>query len=415
MNKKTVSLKGHNAVAKIVCLLLALVLWIYVMDAENPDWEETFEDIPVSLINTDEIEIDSGLTIYSGYSNTVDITVRGRKNALSELTADDFAVTADVQSISSVGEYTLPVDIKLEKDVEIVSQSASEVTVLVDKKETVTLDVKTKFNDLILESGYSIGDPEVSVDSITVTGPSRYLTDIQYAEVSIPDLGRVTSSLTVYANVNLIDKDGGVVTNPFVTMTHTELSVTVPVFARKEVPLAVDYKYGYFNENNCSVVMSAASVYVKGDAAAVNALDKIIVTTIDEKKVKDGETVTVKLAMLEGIENLSNLEFVDVTVSHLNTTTRQMMLTTDMLKVENPNGVLYEIDDNYIPIILRGPNTELYSLSYTNVVPKIDFSQYDSSTKGTIAVPITVTVNSEYIIYEVGEYYIEVEFGRQTD
>ncbi len=403
--------KKHSIFAKILCLLLALILWLYVMDSENPDWEETFEDVPVTLINTDDIEIDNGLTIYSGYSNSVDITVRGRKNEVAGITADDFSVTADVSSIKAVGEYTLPVTVSLEKDAEIVSRSISEVTVLVDKKETRTLDLKTKFSDLIIGSDYALGEPDVSVDSITVTGPSRYLSDIEYAEVAIPDLGRVTSSLTVYANVNLIDTDGGIVTNPFVTMTHTEVKVTVPVFAYKEVPLSVQYKYGYFNEENSSVTLSVPSVYVKGDAALVNALDKITVTTVDEKNIDDDETLTVKLIMPDGIENLSDFEFVDVTVSNIGTTTRQMMLPMDYLEVENPNGLTYTIDDNYISVILRGKDAELYSLPYLSVKPKLDLSHYDASTVGTVSVPLTIEINSEYIIYELGEYSIDVEFG----
>ncbi len=415
MKEQRANLKKHNIVAKILCLLLALILWIYVMDSENPDWEETFEDVPVALVNTDDIEIDNGLTIYSGYSNTVDITVRGRKNDVSGLTADDIKVTADVKEIDSVGEYTLPIIITLEKDAEIVSQSVTDVTVLVDKKETRTLDIKTRYSDLVIGTDYALGDPDVSVDTITVTGPSRYLADIDYAEVTIPDLGRVTSSLTVYADVNLIDKDGGVVTNPFVTKTHTEVKVTIPVYAYKEVPLSVQYKYGYFNSENSSVTMSVSSVYVKGDAAVINALDTIIVTTIDEKKLDDDETMSVKLIMPEGVENLSEVEFVDITVSNIGTTTRQMMLPIDYLDIVNPNGVDYEINDKYITVILRGDSSELYALPYLSVTPKLDLSSYDGSTVGTVAVPVTIEINSEYIIYELGEYSLDVVFGAPAE
>lgn len=415
MKNKTEARKNHHIAAKLVCLLIALVLWIYVMDSENPDWEETFENVPITLINTDDIEIDNGLTIYSGYSNTINITVRGRKNEISDITAEDFSVTADVKSIKAVGEYTLPVVVSIDKDAAIVSRSVESVTVLVDKKETRTLDVKTKYGELIIESEYSLGDPELSVETITVTGPSRYLSDIDYAEATIPDLGRVTSSLTVYANVKLIDKDGGVVTNPFVTTTHSEISVKVPVYAYKEVPLSVNYKYGYFNDENSSVTLSANSVYVKGDAALVNSLDTIVVTTIDEKKVDDDETISVKLTMPEGIENLSGVEFVDVTVSNIGTTTRKMMLPIDYLAVENPNGAVYSIDDKFISVILRGSNAELYELPYLSVTPKLDLSLYDESTSGTVTVPVTIEINSENIIYEIGTYSLEVKFGEKTE
>ncbi len=417
MKKKTETRKNYHIAAKLVCLLIAIVLWIYVMDSENPDWEETFSGIPITLINTDDIEIDNGLTIYSGYSNTIDITVRGRKNEISQITAEDFTVTADVKSIESVGEYTLAVDVSTDKDATIVYRSVESVTVLVDKKETRTLEVKTKYGELIIESEYSLGDPELSIETITVTGPSRYLSDIDYAEAVIPDLGRVTSSLTVYANINLIDKDGSVVTNPYVSATNTEVSVKIPVYAYKEVPLSVNCKYGYFNNENSSITLSVNSVYVKGDAALVSDLDTIVVTTIDEKKVDDDETITVKLTMPDGIENLSGVEFVDVTVANIGTMTRQFMIQTENIEIENPNGAIYTIDDKYLSVILRGSTKELYNneLQRSNIVARIDLSVYDESTVGTITVPVAIEINSEYIIYEVGTYSIEVEFGAKAE
>lgn len=399
-------------IPKAVCVLLALILWLYVMDTVNPDWEQTFEDVPITLVSTEEIEIDNGLTIYKGYSNTVDITVRGRKTEIAQYSVDDFTVTADVISITEAGEYTLPITVEVPGELELITQSVAEVDVFVDKKASVTVPVKTKFTDLIISSEYSLGDPTVSVSSITATGPSRYLTDIEYAEVSIPDLGRVSGSLTVYANVNLIDKDGAVVTSPFVSMSQTEVSVTIPVFAYKDVPLSVAYKYGYLNDTNSSVSLSEQTVYVKGDAAIVDALESIVVTTIDEKKVDDNETFSVAVIMPDGIENLSGTDFVDVTITHIGTTTRMMMLPADYLVINNPNGVNYVVKDKYIAVTLRGENSALYSLAYLSVVPHIDLSSYSTEQSGTFTVPVKIEISSSNGgIYELGEYSIEIELG----
>ncbi len=399
-------------IPKAVCVLLALILWLYVMDTVNPDWEETFEDVPITLINTEEIEIDSGLTIYKGYSNTVDITVRGRKTEIEKYSANDFIVTADVISITEAKEYLLPITVDVPGELELIAQSVTEVDVFADKKESVPVPVKTKFTDLIIGSSYSLGEPTVSVSTITVTGPSRYLTDIEYAEVTIPDLGRVSGSLTVYANVNLIDSDGAVVTSPFVSMSQTEISVTIPVYAYKDVPLSVAYKYGYFNDENVAVSLSEQSVYVKGDAAIVDALESIVVTTIDEKKVDDNESFSVAVLMPDGIENLSGTDFVDVTVTHIGTTTRMMMLPVDYLVINNPNNVDYVVKDKYIAVTLRGENAALYSLAYLSVVPHIDLTSYTEEQSGIFTVPVKIEIaSSQGGIYELGEYSVEVELG----
>lgn len=401
--------KSHNIVPKLTCLLLAFILWLYVMDTENPDWEETYKSIPVSLINTDEIEIDNGLTIYSGYMNSVDITLRGRKTEISDVEADDISITADVIEIKEAGEYTLPIYVSVSGDVEVVYQSKETITVFVDKKETITVPVKTKYTDLVLSSEYSLGEPALSVETIKVTGPSRYLEDIDHAQLTVPELGRVTGSLTVYGDISLIDKDGGEVSNPYVTMTQTEASVTIPVYAKKEVPLRVAYKFGYFNEENSSVTLSTESIYVKGDAALISALESITVATIDEKSVEDDETITVPLVMPEGVENLSGEEFVDITIANVGTTTRMMMISTEFIKIQNPNDVQYSVKDNYVSVILRGTSDALYSLSYSSVNLKLDLSSYTTEHTGVFTVPISVEITSDKNIYELGDYSIEIE------
>ena len=47
----------HAHLAKVLCLLAAVVIWLYVMNVENPDYEQTIESVPVKIINSEEIEI----------------------------------------------------------------------------------------------------------------------------------------------------------------------------------------------------------------------------------------------------------------------------------------------------------------------------------------------------------------------
>ena len=62
--------RGHAWGAKIVCLLLAFIIWLYVMQVDSPKHEEVFHSIPVELTNTQVLDGESGLSVYSGYGNT---------------------------------------------------------------------------------------------------------------------------------------------------------------------------------------------------------------------------------------------------------------------------------------------------------------------------------------------------------
>ena len=103
-----------NVAVKILCVFAAFCLWIYVMTVESPEYEQTFGNVTVELINTDSLVSDSGLMLYSGYGNMVGVTVSGKKSIVSKLSDSDIVVTADVGKITGgSGRY----DCKLSVDV----------------------------------------------------------------------------------------------------------------------------------------------------------------------------------------------------------------------------------------------------------------------------------------------------------
>lgn len=399
----------HDLIAKIVCLFFALVLWIYVMDVENPDWEVTVEDVPVVLKNTDDIEIDNDLTVYGGYDETINITLRGKKNEVSEIAAEDITATVDVSSITEAGEYPLPISITVPNDAEIVSSTTDTVTVSVDRRERITVDVRPKYGEFVIEQGYTQGTPELSVDQITVTGPSRYLSEIDHAEVIMPDLGRVTSSITVYGHVALIDRNGGVVTNPYVTMSATDVSVNVPIYAIKAVPLTVRYKYGFYNEENVELTLDKNTVNVRGDPSVINSLDSIVIATIDEKSIMTDEwSGTATIVLPDGVEKLDDFDTVNITIRNVGTITRQIVVPLSVLNVINPNGVAYSLSRTTVTVTLRGDPGEIYSVSAYNIKASIDLSAYDGNQSVTQSVPIVFEFMATETVYELDEYNVDV-------
>ncbi len=403
--------KHHDLIAKAVCLVLALILWIYVMEAENPDWEETIEGVPIELINTDDIEIDSGLMIYGGYSSTVDVTLRGKKNLISGLTADDIKATADVSEISEAGEYQLDVSLTVPDDTDIVSRSADTVTVEVDRRERITVDIRCRYSGLVIEEGFTQGDAELSVSTVTVTGPSRYLAEIDHAEVLVPDLGHVTGSVTAYGSISLVDKNGGVVSNPYVTMSNSEVRVFLPIYANKEVPLTVEFVNGFYNNENVEISLDRQTINIRGDAAVINDIDHILVTRIDEKLISDDTSFEANLVLPDGVENMDGVTHVNVSIKHKGTEKRSLIIPIDDSCVVNPQGLAYTLSQDSLMLTLRGDPGELYQVSPENITAKIDLSSYSGVLPGqsaTVRVPVVLSFPSTETVYEIGVYYVDV-------
>lgn len=401
-----VNKKGfHSVVAKVICVLLAVVLWFYVVGNDTAIEEKRFSDVSVDIVGLDVLEEDYELSIISGYNHTVDITLTGANSDISRLTIDKIDAFVDVSEITAAGEYSLEIQTDLPNGVTVSSQSSNYIQVYIDKRTSVSVPVQVE-PIYSMEAAYTMGDPIPSIQSVNVSGPAVELEKIAYAKVSL-DLGRIDKSLTATGKLVLVDALGSEITNQYIRMQTTEISVKIPVYTYKDVPLAVDYKYGYFNESNVDIKISPASIRIKGEPDELASIDKIVILQLDEKRIVGNTTQTASIMLPDDVENLSGIRTADITVTHKGTETRAMLVTN--LRVVNPSNLSYELASPEIAVQFRGTRTLLSLLSQNNVTATIDLG-YLNNTKGTFSVPVTVSVSSTLSgsVYEIGEYKIDV-------
>ena len=111
-NKEFSTRRPQHIIAKIVCLLLAVVLWLYVMYANPPIYSEVYEDVTV-YVNGDT-------AVWAIDDPTISIRVYGTKMELSSYTAADinaYILPSDLADATPIGEggnqFAFDVRIKL--------------------------------------------------------------------------------------------------------------------------------------------------------------------------------------------------------------------------------------------------------------------------------------------------------------
>ena len=81
---------------KVISLLMATILWGYVIWETNPVIKPTIGNVPVQMLNTDSME-EKGLIILNPQDYTVDVKVQGKKIDAGNIKAGDIRVTADLE------------------------------------------------------------------------------------------------------------------------------------------------------------------------------------------------------------------------------------------------------------------------------------------------------------------------------
>lgn len=397
--------RNEKLIAKILCVLAAIILWFYVVMTDTTTDEKVFSGISVDIRGRDRIEDTLGLTIISGYDLTVDVTVKGPRADINRLTVDDVKAYIDMKTVDGAGEYTLPIRTSLPNGITAGALSANYMTVYVDKRTTISVPVKIVTSQVI-EADFTMGTPEPSIETVNVSGPEEVLRTIDHAEASF-DLGRVSKTLISTGKLTLVDANGNEINDPYVRLQTSEVTVRFPVYIYRDFDLKVDTKYGYYDSTNSRITISPASIQVRGDPDVISSMDSVSLGQIDEKKITGDETKNMAIMLPDGVENLSGTTTATVTITQIGTTTKKLNVTD--INVVNPNGLEYTLERNSLTVTFRVTKTMLDMLSSRNVSLTLDLG-YLNKTSGTVSVPVTVNVQSTLSgkVYEIGDYSMNV-------
>ncbi|MCQ2425042.1 MAG: CdaR family protein [Lachnospiraceae bacterium] len=392
--------------ARIVVVLLAFMIWFFVMSVNSTDIRWSIGDVPVEIVN------ESGLSVLSGDEVTVDVTITGRRNMKNSLSASDLRTYVTVEEGTEAGKYTFDISVDLPSGVQLDSLSQSRLSLYLDNTATTTVPVSVRLTDYMLESGYELdtGGIVCSPASIRVTGPEAVLNTIGSAAVVL-ELGKVTRTVNYNGSVVLIDQSGSEISNSYVKMQTSSVTVTVPVTKTRQMPLEVGFLYGYFNDKNVKITAEPAVVTIRGSAEAVDAAEWRY--TVNEKEILSADKYTVPFRLPAGVTAEDAPESVVITIEPVGTVTRT--LTVSDFVLNNPNGLSASILTESLSVTVRGPEQTVRYLTPAAITASVDLSAAKQS-EGKVTLPVSFSFASGYAgVYELGNYTLTVAFGEPEE
>jgi len=400
--------KSSDILPKILAVIVATIIWFYVMQVDSPDYEETFDDVPVVLSGTTVLENEKSLFVYSGYGYTVDITVNGKKSVISKYTIDDIKVTADLNTVSNAGEHEVSLDVKLPSGLSLAKTEYDQITVYADEKASVDVPIKAKLTGANYNNEYEYGELITEYNSVIVTGPKSALSTVgsALASVDLSGLGVITETTSAVRPLTLVGKNGEEISNPYIKLSRSEVKVTLPVYTEKVVSLKVDTLNSFYNEKNVDIKIQPSELRIKGDPAVLSQINSISVATLDEKLVEDNVTYTYELEGSDKYTYLSN-NVISVTVTHKGTVTKTY--SVDNITV-NAGDNKYRLAEKSIDITLRGTEKQLEEITADDIKVITDISSYSTDYSGTVSAEAQIVITKKDVegVYEIGTYRVQI-------
>ena len=267
--------------SRIFCFVVALGIWIYVVNITTQDFEKTFSLIDIDVEGWEELLETTNMSIVNQEESKVSITVRGLRSDISKLTEEDFAAYIDVSKLRETGKHRLDVSVDLPSTVSLVSKFPENVTISVGENVEREFDIDIDITQYSIDTSYEMGTPSSDINRIKVSGPSTILDRVKSAKAFI-NLGSVLTSTEIKAEIVLVDNNGNSIDTTYLTMDNTSVTIIVPVQTQKNIKLVCDFLPGVDQSKYAELKIEPATVRVKGDPQILNELESLTVCTLGD-------------------------------------------------------------------------------------------------------------------------------------
>lgn len=230
--------KSKNSL-KIVSLLAAVCLWLYVMGEVDPEMKTKVTDIPVSMANT-EILMDRGLAAAYDEQITVNAVVSGKRSDVNYVKKNGLTAYVDV-SECDLGVNEEKISINLPSGIRLENISQSTLSLEVEYIAEVSVPVVIGFTEATIVSGDS-SEPKTpwildqDIDEVTVWGAASSVKKIKEVKGTImPEKASENKAKWVDVKLEPVNGKGKVVYG--IEMSRNSAQVQVQLLASKAVEL----------------------------------------------------------------------------------------------------------------------------------------------------------------------------------
>ncbi len=282
---------------KIFSVVIAIVLWAYVMGLQDPYTDTYVRGFTVSLNAEDSLPIKLGYSIIKGADTKVDIQIRGKRSDLARLSENDITVKADINSLTRAGEFTVPIDVQIaNENITVLQKVPSRLNLRLDKMRPWTVPVKPRV-DGATAGGFMIGDVTVEPSTVTLTGP---VTDIDFVSSALATVKAegMNKTFATDADLELIDKNGDKVIEEYITKDAGSAKVTTTVLKQKQLPVKVNLIEDiHLDMSKVSVQYSTAQIAVAGEAGVIDKLESISLGDVYTSEIAGGISKTFEVSL----------------------------------------------------------------------------------------------------------------------
>lgn len=358
--------KDRKIIVKFFCVLLSFMLWLYVINVENPNRTVTIKDIPIVLDNEEILE-KLGLSLASHNKLTTNIKVEGSATKVYSLSKDDFSLSIDLDSYAlKEGENNIPITIdNYPEGVTIKNKDVLSIKIDIEKLVKKTFKLQNKV-DISYADNYSAASTVVEPSEIEAYGPKSAINRI-YSVAIVGRIKDISKDYSEYFQISAFDKNGDNISG--IEFDKNKAKLILSTNKHKEVSIKPNY-IGEINNKYAieSLVLSNDKINIFGNSSVINNINEIETEPIDLSKITKNTELKCNLLLPEGVETDSNTIVVNITIKDTTLTQQEeeKTITTNINYINKSEGFIYELPKS-VDIKIKGTKESLDKITSDNI------------------------------------------------
>ena len=301
-------IKGDGAL-KIFSVIIAISLWFYVVQVQNPDVTRTVKDVPVVFTQKGALE-EKNLIVLNDNEYTIDVEIRGPRQNVAAVDKKNLTVLADIGGIESTGPHTIITSIVAPyANIDILGKKPSALSVQVDDLVSKEIPIEILTEGTPKES-YVVGDLFAKPEEVTVRGPKTIMDGIQSVVATVDVSGKSADTVGVEPFL-VLGSNQKEIQSQLLSFSSTEVEVHAQILKSKSVKLELvfdDYVRSMMSdfvldENNVK------SIKIAGVQALVDTMQTVKTETITQRDLGENGDLTIKLNLPQGVRSLDGESF----------------------------------------------------------------------------------------------------------
>ncbi|MCF6096062.1 hypothetical protein L1766_03425 [Thermovorax subterraneus] len=347
---------------KILSVLVAFVLWFYVMNEQNPQVTYVVRNVPIQLKNLD----DTSLALKEpSQQYFVNVKVRARRSIITGLKPEDIVAEVNLRGRME-GENMVPVSVSVPPNVELLDFSPKEIVVVLEAviEEQIPVYVEVKG---VPAEGFAAKSPAATPQAVLVRGPRSLVNSSRRAVVEA-NVSEKNSTVIASLPVKVVDARGN--EQKGITYRPETVEVRIPIVPVATLPVVPDIRgnpeEGYVVKE---VKIEPSVVMVTGNVEVLKNIKQIYTEPVSVKGLSQNVSVEVGLKMPSGIQPFDEaLSKVRVLVEIEKTDMKALRFTGHDISFRNLQADLRAIpEDREFLLTVQGPNS---------IIEKVDVDSF---------------------------------------